>query len=71
MSDTIYSEAIDVLQAALQPLDHPDKGIGYSWGMRRGQAGYFIAVSARDQLRRLRDELLRYQAEYEGEEDEG
>jgi hypothetical protein len=55
-----YQEAIDVLTAAIEPLDAPDKGIGYSWGLRRGQAGYAEAVTARNRLRYLRDSLLKY-----------
>jgi len=55
-----YQEAIDVLTAAIEPLDAPDKGIGYSWGLRRGQAGYAEAVAARTRLSYLRDSLLKF-----------
>jgi len=55
-----YQEAIDVLTAALAPLDAPDKGLGYSWGLRRGQAGYYEEKCGRDNLRRLRDELVKH-----------
>lgn len=36
-----YSEAIAHLDEALAILNRPGEGLGYSWGLKRGQDGYF------------------------------
>lgn len=52
-----YSEAIAHLDEALAILNRPGEGLGYSWGLKRGQDGYFRLVRARNHLRYLRDDL--------------
>jgi hypothetical protein len=56
-----YREAIAHLDEALAILDRPGEGLGYSWGLRRGQAGYFMLVRARDHLRSLRNDFDRHE----------
>lgn len=56
--ETSYSAAIEALNEAIRPLDEPGKGIGYAYGLYRGQWGYMEVVRARDALRRVRDAMV-------------
>lgn len=55
-----YADAIAHLTEAVNLLNRPDEGMGVSWGLRRGQAGWFHVARARNELERLRDDLLRH-----------
>lgn len=55
-----YADAIAHLTEAVNLLNRPDEGMGVAWGLRRGQAGWFRVARARNELERLRDDLLRH-----------
>jgi len=54
-----YRDAIAHLTEVLEVLNRPDEGLGVSWGLRRGQAGWFHMLRARNELEHLRGDLIR------------
>jgi hypothetical protein len=55
-----YADAIAHLDFVLAALNQPGVGLGYAWGLQRGQAGWFHVLRARNELERLRDDLIRF-----------
>jgi hypothetical protein len=54
-----YRDAITHLEEVVSVLNRPGEGMGVAWGLRRGQAGWFAVVNARNMLEKLRDDLVR------------
>jgi hypothetical protein len=58
-----YAEAIEALDAAIKVLDRPGAALGYAYGLQRGQWGHLKVGNARDQLRLVRDAMVRHETQ--------
>jgi hypothetical protein len=61
MTEESYMAAIANLTEAINVLNRPNEGMGCAWGLRRGQVGWFHVCRARNELERLRDDLIRHE----------
>lgn len=59
-SGDTYEAAIAHLTEVVALLNRPGEGMGVAWGLRRGQIGWFHVVRCRNELERLRDELVKF-----------